>query len=184
MKWYQHSYINKTNWILENYANLNLSVQEGILVLMINHANENRLCLSMEGLVRMSNMEQSEVDRIIATLCAKQYLAISIRAQGLTFDLSGLYEAEVAKSEKAVNQSLYDLFESEFARPLSQSELTLLSDWTRIYDSRFILYALKEASLYKKMSMNYIATILDTWTKKGYSASMIEKGKHIGQSNT
>lgn len=101
-------------------------------------------------------------------------------SDGLQFDLSGLFETETAKSEKAVNQSLYDLFENEFARPLSEKELGLLNDWTRNYDKKLIMYALKEASLYKKVSIYYIASILEDWNKKGYTIEMIEKGKHLG----
>lgn len=159
--------------------NLNLSAEEGILVMLINHANENGMVLTTDCLVKLSNMTQQNVDKAISILCAKQYLLIKANSQGLQFDLSGLFESEIAKSEKAVNQSLFDVFESEFGRPLNQNEMMLLSDWTHQYDNKLILYALKEASLYKKMNINYIASILNAWTKKGYTAAMIEKGKHI-----
>ncbi len=178
-KWYQHSYINKANWILENYQHLNLSSEEGILVLLINHATEHHQILSTEKLVKLSAMKQEAVDRAIGLLCAKQYLQIRAGSEGLQFDLSGLFEAEVAKSERAVNQSLYDVFESEFGRPLTPNEMENLADWLHCYDSKLILYALKEASLYKKLGFHYIATILEAWTQKGYTAAMIEKGKHL-----
>ena len=178
-KWYKCSYFDKSAWILENYRNLNLSSEEGILVLLINHANENHQKLTTDCLVKLSAMTQQNVDKAISLLCAKQYLIIRAGSDGLHFDLSGLFEAETAKSERAVNQSLYDLFESEFARPLNQKELSLLSEWTRLYDNKLIMYALKEASLYKKISIYYIASILEEWNKKGYTAQMIEKGKHV-----
>lgn len=178
-KWYKHSYINKTNWILENYQNLNLSSEEGILVLLINHANESAVPLSRDGLISLSNLSASSVDKAVSLLCAKHYLAIRAGSNGIDFDLSGLFEAETAKSEKATSQPLFDVFETEFARPLTQNEMVQISEWIKIHDSRLILYALKEAALYKKMSMPYIAAILEEWRKKGYTAAMIEKGKHI-----
>lgn len=178
-KWYKHSYINRANWILENYANLNLSSEEGILVLLINHANETGIALSQDSLSGLSGMTVTQVDKAIALLCAKQYLKIRAAITGIEFDLSGLFEAETAKSEKASNQSLYDVFESEFARPLSQNEMMKVSDWSKQFDQRLVLYALKEAALYKKVSIPYIAAILEEWRKRGYTAAMIEKGKHI-----
>lgn len=178
-KWYQYSYINKTNWILENYRNLNLSGDEGIVVLMINHTLEQGLNLNMEGLVKLTGFSQERLDKAIGILCAKQYLIISATREGVQFDLSGLFEAEIAKSEKATNQSLYDLFETEFARPLGQKEMMTLSEWASTYDNRLIIYALKEASLYKKVSINYIAAVLQDWNKKKLTAEMIEKGMHL-----
>lgn len=179
-KWYKYSYFNKTGWILENYRHLNLSSDEGILVLLINYANENNQRLTTDALSKLSALPQERIDKAIGLLCAKQYLLIRADSDGLQFDLSGLFETETAKSEKAVNQSLYDLFENEFARPLSEKELGLLNDWTRNYDKKLIMYALKEASLYKKVSIYYIASILEDWNKKGYTIEMIEKGKHLG----
>ncbi len=178
-KWYENSYINKTNWILQNYSNLNLTSDEGIIVFIINHANENNTCLTIDCLAKQSALSQENVDKAIALLCAKKYLTIVANSNGLVFDLSGLFETEVAKSEKAVNQDLYDLFESEFKRPLSSTEMIYFSELVSTYDKKMMIYALKEASLYKKMNMKYIATILDTWAKKNYTAQMIENGKHF-----
>lgn len=178
-KWYKHSYINRANWILENYANLNLSCEEGILVLLINHANESHMALSQDSLAALSGMSIAQVDKAIALLCAKQYLTIRAAITGIEFDLNGLFEAETAKSEKASSQSLFDVFESEFARPLTQNEMMKISDWSKQFDQRMVLYALKEAALYKKVSIPYIAAILEEWRKRGYTVGMIEKGKHV-----
>ncbi len=179
-KWYEHSYINKTNWILENYNNLNLSAEEGVLALIINHANENGQCLSVDSLANRTAFSQEVVDKAIAILCAKKYLVIIAKPQGLVFDLTGLFQSDVAKSEKAVNQDIIELFESEFKRPLTSNEMIQFSEWIKIYDRKLIIYALKESSLYKKTTIQYITSILDEWTKKGYTAQMIENGKHHG----
>ncbi len=50
-------------------------------------------------------------------------------------------------SEKslAFDQSLFDLFESEFGRPLSQMELQRMADWLKDYEQKLICYALREA---------------------------------------
>ena len=76
---------------------------------------------------------------------------------------------------------LYDVFESEFARPLNQTEMQMLSDWIKCFDSKLILYALKEASMYRSLNMNYISRILESWQQKGITSTMVEEGKHLGR---
>lgn len=74
------------------------------------------------------------------------------------------------------DQSLFDVYESEFARPLSQIELQRMSDWMSQYDQKLILYALREAVLYDKRSFDYIERILMEWKKRNFTAQEYEDG--------
>lgn len=76
--------------------------------------------------------------------------------------------------------TLFELFETEFKRPLTQVELMRLSDWSREYDQQLIIYALREASINKASSFNYIDKILCEWKRKGMTAEMYEEREDNG----
>lgn len=83
------------------------------------------------------------------------------------------------KENKQINNqekpTLFELFETEFKRPLSQMELQRLSDWSREYDQQLIIYALREASISQAFSFNYIDKILCEWKRKGMTAEKYEE---------
>ena len=72
---------------------------------------------------------------------------------------------------------LFDEFETEFARPLSSSEMQRLSSWMDVYDQQMILYALYEAGVYDKRSLDYIERILAEWKRKGLPPADYEEGR-------
>lgn len=78
-------------------------------------------------------------------------------------------------NELTTNEELFELFETEFKRPISQVELMRLSDWSREYDQQLIIYALREASINNAFSFNYIDRILCEWQRKGMTAEKYEE---------
>ena len=180
-KWYQEPFFDSSSWIMENLEALNLSSDEALVVLIINYMNEKHQKISMDVLSRRSGLSHEKLDQVITLLCAKKYLDIKPYAKTVAFSLNGLFETEISKRETAAVLPLYDVFETEFGRPLTQSEMTLLSDWMKQMDSQLILYALKEASIYRSLNFNYISRILQDWAEKGYTKEMIEEGKHLGR---
>lgn len=70
---------------------------------------------------------------------------------------------------------LFEIFETEFKRPLTQIELQRLSDWSREYDQQLIVYSLREASINNAYSFNYIDKILCEWQRKGMTAEKYEE---------
>ncbi|WP_244925856.1 DnaD domain-containing protein [Dielma fastidiosa] len=84
------------------------------------------------------------------------------------------------KENKQINNQelppdLFELFENEFKRPLTQIELQRLSDWSREYDQQLIVYSLREASINNAYSFNYIDKILCEWQRKGMTAEKYEE---------
>ncbi|HAH93673.1 MAG TPA: hypothetical protein DCM01_07500 [Dielma fastidiosa] len=84
------------------------------------------------------------------------------------------------KENKQINNQelppdLFEIFETEFKRPLSQFELQRLSDWSREYDQQLIVYSLREASINNAYSFNYIDKILCEWQRKGMTAEKYEE---------
>lgn len=78
-------------------------------------------------------------------------------------------------NDLTMNEELFELFETEFKRPISQVELMRLSDWSREYDQQLIVYALREASINNAFSFNYIDKILCEWKRKGMTPEMYEE---------
>lgn len=174
-QWWKANYINTRDWLLDKYEVFNLSPQEGILVLMIDLLNHERKPISLEVLAEKCNLSLDETDRALNILCSKKYLSIQVNQNSVEFDLSGLYNEEKEKPIDAFSQSTFDLFESEFARLLSKSELERLSEWVMTYDEKLVVYALREAVMYKNLNFNYINKILLDWKKKGVTVETLEQ---------
>ena len=54
-----------------------------------------------------------------------------------------------------------------------QKELMMLSEWIRKYDNELIIYALREAAIYRKLNIKYIDTILSRWEKQGITVEKL-----------
>ena len=167
MKWYEQRYVNHRDWVLENLELLNLTDQELVVVLLIDYCNEKHIDISMDVLEKKARLKKEELERVIATLCAKKYLEILASSKNVKFSLDGLFDIDVAHEQRVIDVPLFEVFESEFGRPLSQKEMQKVSEWNKTFDRKMILYALREASAYQKVNMTYIETILKNWKEKG-----------------
>ena len=117
--------------------------------------------------------------RFFSLLCAKKYLEIKAANNGdIRFVLNGLFETDVARDEKIMDSSLFDLFESEMGRTLSQKEMQKIAEWNRTTDKKMIFYALREVSAYQKLSFSYIDKILQDWKNKGLTLKQIDEGTY------
>lgn len=174
MKWYEQNFVNRRDWILDHLDLLGLDANETILVLLIDFMNEHHIPVSLEILRKKTGLSMEEVDKTVSTLCARRYLEIRASAREVRFLLNGLFETDTARSERILDSSLFDTFETEFGRPLSNQEMTKISDWNRTTDKKMILYALRQASAYRHLSISYIDKILETWKTEGKTPEMIE----------
>ena len=174
-KWYEQNYVSHRDWILDNMENLGLDCNEVVLVLLIDFMNEHHQEIDLEGLSNKLNKSQDELDRVLSTLCARSYLSIFPTSNGSKWSLNGLFEADSERSVKVMDRSLFDTFESEFGRPLSEREMEKLNEWVKSTHKKLIIYALRQASLDEKLSFPYIDKIISNWKTKGYTADNIEK---------
>jgi predicted phage replisome organizer len=71
--------------------------------------------------------------------------------------------------------NLFDSFENEFGRPLTQIEIQEIAEFKEELPEEVVHEALKEAVLNQKMSFSYIRAILTSWKKKGIDTA--EKAK-------
>lgn len=70
------------------------------------------------------------------------------------------------------------LIENEFKRILSSSEINKFNDLFSKHGFKKIKYALFESVLYRKLSLAYMETCLNTWDKKGYTVEQLGQGIH------
>ncbi|WP_159648282.1 DnaD domain protein [Erysipelothrix aquatica] len=156
--WWNKSYINRRDWILENMSTLKVTPNQVVVLLLIDFLNEQNIAISLEVLAEQSGMSVQTVDEVMHDLMRQKMLAIKVENESIRFIMDGLFQDGVAY--EYVNQSIFEVFESEFGRLLSQPELVMLNNWMKQYTEADILDALRNAMVYKKVSMNYINTIL------------------------
>lgn len=166
-KWYEERFVNRRDWILDHLELLGLSEKELVLVLLTDFMNEHRMDITVEALSAKSGMSESDVNETIALLYAKKYLDIRASGKRVHFVLNGLFETDVAREVNVTDRSLFDLFESELKRPLTQRDMETVSDWNRRFPRDTVIRALREASMYQKVSLPYIDKILEEWSRTG-----------------
>ena len=174
-EFWNESYFNRKNWLMENIVSLNLNDREFMLLMLIVFFNEQNRMITTESLSSHTNLTIEEVDACLSQLCLKQYLQVTFKNGVMSFNMDGIFQ----QKEKDVDAlPIFQTFEQEFGRPLTQKELTLLSEWIRKYDNELIIYALREAAIYRKLNIKYIDTILSRWEKQNMTVDMLLEDNH------
>lgn len=156
--WWNKAYINRRDWILENLGSMKLSPTQTLVLLMIDFLNQQGVPITLELLAERTAVESHVVDETIHDLVRQNILAIKVSKDALEFYLDGLFQDGVRY--EYVNEGIFEVFESEFGRLLSQNELMTLNTWLSKYSEADILDGLRNAVIYKKVSMQYINAIL------------------------
>ena len=175
-KWYKEKFINRRNWILDHLDELSVSAEETLVLLLIDFMNEYQISVSHQVLAKKLKKSDDEIDDILSRLSAKGFLNLELRDGRIIFESDGIFEGEQEKPI-AMDTSLFDQYETEFGRPLSQMEMQRLAEWTNTYHQKMIIYALREALTYDKKSFDYIERILIEWKKRGLTPEEYEEGK-------
>ncbi len=160
MKWYQTNYCNHRDWILDNLDYLALSHTEILICLLIDFCNSNRLRISYDLFKNKLDLSSEQIDKIIYGLSAKGYLKVMMGAEGMTYDLSPLFETNIETMASSAYESIFQIFDDTFGRPLSGSEIAKLSELLKNYDKKAIIDALRTADAYQKVNMAYIEKVL------------------------
>ena len=176
MEWWKERHVNKRDYILDHFNEFNMSADETLMVLLIDFMNQNHISVTHELLSTKMQKSMDEIDELFTKLNSKGYVSIDVKDGRVMFQIDGLFE-ENKNTGNLFNESLFEHFENEFARPLSQIEVQRLSDWMKEYDQKLIRYALREALTYEKKSFDYIERILQIWKEKGLTAEMYEEGR-------
>lgn len=170
--------------LFTKYKELKMSDQEFIVLMYL--LNNDQL-LNLKQVSKDLQIELSKVFELITSLEEKDILSIeihqnqNIREEALNFD--GLYDKlaffVMNDKEEELSNNLFDLFEREFARPLSPMEFEIINGWKeQKYNDELIELALKEAIYNGVSNLRYIDKILYEWKKKGITSKEdVEKNK-------
>ena len=174
-QFWNESYFNRKNWLMENIVSLNLNEREFMLLMVIDFFTEQKRMITTETLSAHCNLSLQDVDDCLSNLCMKQYLQVSFKNGDMSFVMDGIFQHK----EKDVNElPIFQTFEQEFGRPLTQKELMMIGEWLRKYDNELIIYALREAAIYRKMNTRYIDSILSRWEKQNITVEMLLEDQH------
>jgi len=73
---------------------------------------------------------------------------------------------------------LFDIFQQEFKRPLSGTEIDKINYWVDKVGDKYIIHALRESLIANKLSIAYIDAILVSWTSKKFTLEDLNSNKH------
>ena len=164
--WYQQPYFNKRNWIIHHLSKLDCDLSQAYLLLLVDYLNEQHINISLEVLSEYTSLPIQEVDKLLNDIMKKGYVKVISKQGKIVFDLSGVFD-EHQKQPIDVDPNLFELFEQQIKRPLSEKEMTQLSIWSKKYHQDLVVFALKEALIQQKVHFAYINKILENWDEQG-----------------
>ncbi|MBO6194712.1 MAG: DnaD domain protein [Bacilli bacterium] len=176
-------------YIIKYFDKLDLDGLNLILLLYFINQKEN-ITFNITKISSDLNIESSRVLELINELNEKNYIAIEMRKNDTgvieEFISTDLFFNKISSllmenQENTENNDIYSVFEKEFGRVLSPTEVEIVNKWTESSISEeMIKEALKEAVLNGVHNMRYIDSILFNWTKKGYKkVEDIKRKKNI-----
>jgi len=173
-KWYEEAHIDQRVWLLDHLGTLKLSADEALVALELVHFNVLKRNISLEALAYYSGLSTEKIDKAMAGLSRKGYLSIRINGADVRYLIDGLFEEKTLLTSDA---DLIDLFQKEFKRTLSSTEIDKINDWLTRMDRAFLVHALREALMYNKVNFSYIDRILAQWQKDKTTIDQLNQGK-------
>lgn len=171
---------------LEAVNKLDLDFKE--FLFLIYYINENDKTFDVKKISDCVKISESDVLSSFNSLIKKKIIVVESKKNGngkITeyINLDYFYNEieEVFKKEKSKkkNDSIYSVFEKEFARPISSIEYEIIRAWLeKEFSEELILGALKEAVYNGVTNLRYIDKILYEWQKKGFK-TMKEVNNHL-----
>lgn len=173
-KWYEASHIDQRIWVLDHLGALGLNAEEALTALELVHFNSLGRAISLEALSQCSGLSHEKIDKALAGLSRKGYLSIKINHQEVLYHTDGIFEEKTILTS---DSDLIDLYQKEFKRTLSSTEIDKINDWLSRLDRVFLVHALREALIYNKVNFNYIDRILAQWQKDKTTIEQLNEGK-------
>jgi len=173
-KWYEEVTFDRRIWVLEHLGDLDLNSDERLTVLELVHFNALGRSISLESLSQCCGLTSEKIDHALAVLSRKGYLKIKVKGQEVFYNIDGIYEE---KSNLTSDADLIELYQKEFKRTLSSTEMDKLNDWLSRMERGYLVHALREALIYNKVNFTYIDRILAQWQKDKTTIEQLNEGK-------
>lgn len=90
-KWWNERFINRRDWILDHLKDLSLTIEETMVVLMIDFMNEHQIPITHGILADKLKKDSDEIDDILSHLSAKGYLALQFQNGKILFNIDGVF---------------------------------------------------------------------------------------------
>ena len=162
--------------LLNNYKKLGINENELVVLLMMNNFSQSGNNLfTQESFLPYTNFSNSQLDDIFVSLLSKNLIEYQLNNGKMQTNLNPLRERlyqELTKSilgndiiqeekKKQKLENLYKTFNTTFKRELAPFEINKIEDWlVSGYSVEQILYALRKAQSFGKLSMKNINTYL------------------------
>ena len=153
----------------------NLDINETLLLIYLTNQEHPELDLNLIN--QITSLDRNEIMASFSSLTAKGLISTNISKDGdrvsEEISLDGIYKIAASNINKKVikntEKNIFELFESEFGRPLSPMEYEFINAWINSgMNEDLIREALKEATYNGVSNLRYIDKIIYEWSKKGY----------------
>lgn len=195
-KWFNAGSVSIPNLLLQYYKQIGINETECLLLIQIHSfINQGIQFPTPEQLSERMTLSSEECMQVIRKLIHKDVLYIeenkdlSESMYSESYSLKPLWNklatyivnSEQQKEKRYAEESIYTLFENEFARPLSPIECETIAMWMDEdnHSTELIKAALKEAVLSGKLNFRYIDRILFEWKKNGITS--VEEAHAYGE---
>lgn len=163
--------------LLDFYKEMNITEEELSVILMINHLleQENEF-ITTDVLSLKMTMSIKIIDKCLTSLYKKKYIEFDTASGELKTTIEPIKKILFKKFEKSLfsedeynknkelteyRDRIFQLFTDYFKRELTPIELSHIDDWIKNdVDEKIIVNSLKDAANYKKLSINYIDSLI------------------------
>ena len=163
--------------LLDFYKEMNINEDELSVILMIDHLlDQGNEFITTDVLSLKMTLSSKVIDNCLTSLYKKKYIEFDMASSEpkttiepikkilyKKFEKSLFSEDEYMKNEELAKyrDKIFELFTSYFKRDLTPIELSHIDDWIKNeVDEEIIVNSLKDAANYKKLSINYIDSLI------------------------
>lgn len=181
------------NFLIKVATELKLSLNETIL--LIYFMNQEEPTLNIENITSNMYLTENEIIEAFSRLVSINLININVikkedgtRAELISLDnIIKQATTDITKKHTSNEKdNLFNIFEREFARPLSTMEFEIINEWLNEgFSKEMIIEALKESVYNGYHSLKNISSLLLYWKEKGYkNKSDISKGLRSESDNS
>lgn len=164
------------NFLIKVALELKLSLNE--TVLLIYFMNQEHPTLNIANITSTVYLSEEEIMEAFSKLIGINLISVNVikkddgsREEVISLDNIIRYvTTDITKKHSThEKQNLFEIFETEFGRPLSTMEFEIINEWLDSgYSKELIIEALKDCIYNGYRSLKSISSKLQYWKEKGY----------------